>query len=106
MKILESYPTEVLHSKHVNYLKSWGTDEKNYEFAMSEHLRMSGMYWCLTALDLLHGLSCMIMKRDDIIQFILDCHHPDGGFAPCRGHDPHILSTLSAIQVCTKKNSL
>jgi len=64
---------------------------------MTEYLRMSGMYWGITALDLLDGLSAV--KKEDVIQQITECQHESGGICPAPGHDPHILYTLSAIQV-------
>lgn len=65
---------------------------------MTEFLRMSGVYWGVTALDLLGHLSQL--NRNEIIEFIKKCQCAvTGGFSPCEGHDPHILYTLSAIQV-------
>lgn len=66
---------------------------------MTEFLRMSGIYWGLTALDLMNHIDKI--ERDSIIDFIKKCQcSVSGGIAPCEGHDPHILYTLSAIQVC------
>jgi hypothetical protein len=39
------------------------------------------------------------MNRDEMIQFVLGCRHPSGGFGGNVSHDPHLLYTLSAIQV-------
>ena len=39
------------------------------------------------------------MNRDEMIRFVLDCRHPSGGFGGNVDHDPHLLYTLSAIQV-------
>lgn len=65
---------------------------------MTEFLRMSGVYWGVTALDLLHQLPKI--NKDEIVEFTKKCQCPaTGGFAPCDGHDPHILYTLSAIQI-------
>lgn len=73
---------------------------------MTEFLRMSGVYWGVTALDLLGHLSKL--NKDEIIDFIKKCQCAvSGGFSPCEGHDPHILYTLSAIQVvCTISMSM
>lgn len=66
---------------------------------MTEFLRMSGVYWGVTALDVMGKLDKL--NKEEIIDFIKKCQCPKtGGFAPCEGHDPHILYTLSAIQVC------
>lgn len=65
---------------------------------MTEFLRMSGIYWGVTALDFMDNGSKI--DQNSIIEFIKKCHCPiSGGIAPCAGHDPHILHTLSAIQV-------
>jgi len=65
---------------------------------MTEFLRMSGMYWGLTALDLMDKLDSV--PKDDVIAFIQDCFDENcGGFSPAKDHDPHILYTLSAIQI-------
>ena len=39
------------------------------------------------------------MNRDEMIQFVLGCRHPSGGFGGNVSHGPHLLYTLSAIQV-------
>lgn len=71
------------------------------EYCMTEFLRMSGVYWGVTALDIMGQVSKI--DRASIIEFIKKCQNPiSGGISPCEGHDPHILYTLSAVQV--KKN--
>lgn len=65
---------------------------------MTEHFRMSGMYWGITAVDLLSHLDRM--DRSQIIEFVRKCQDPvSGGFSPSLGHDAHLLYTLSAVQV-------
>ena len=65
---------------------------------MTEFLRMSGMYWGLTALDLMGKLDSV--PREEVLAFIQDCFdESSGGFAPAKNHDPHLLYTLSAIQI-------
>lgn len=64
---------------------------------MTEYLRMSGLYWGLTTLELLDKSD--LLQSDEIMQFIRDCINDDGGISPCIGHDPHLLYTLSAVQV-------
>ena len=72
------------------------TDE--IEFWMTEHLRASGYYWGYTALFLLHRQS--VIDRETAISNILRSFHPaSGGFGGNVGHDPHLLYTLSAVQV-------
>lgn len=64
---------------------------------MTEYLRMSGMYWGLTALDLMGTLEKM--DKEQIIKYVVDCQDECGGLCPSPGHDPHLLYTLSGIQV-------
>lgn len=65
---------------------------------MTEFLRMSGIYWGVTALDLMDDVSKL--DRASIVEFIKKCQCPiSGGVSPCENHDPHILYTLSAVQV-------
>lgn len=65
---------------------------------MTEFLRMSGIYWGVTALDLMGHVNKI--DKQSITDFIKKCQcNVSGGIAPCEGHDPHILYTLSAVQV-------
>lgn len=65
---------------------------------MTDYLKMSGMYWGLTALDLMDAKN--ILPEDDIIKFIQNCQDKtSGGISATLNHDPHILYTLSACQV-------
>lgn len=64
---------------------------------MSDYLRMSGLYWSVTFLDLVNSLEKF--DKDGIIKFLKENQHESGGFSPCNGHDAHLLYTLSAIQV-------
>ncbi len=64
---------------------------------MTEYLRMSGLYWGLTTLELLGKSS--LLPSDDIMEFVQKCVNDNGGVSPCVGHDPHLLYTLSAVQV-------
>lgn len=39
------------------------------------------------------------LDKGSILEFLKSCHHKCGGFSSSTGHDPHILYTLSAVQV-------
>nr|CAB3265392.1 geranylgeranyl transferase type-2 subunit beta-like [Phallusia mammillata] len=89
-----------LQQKHVEYLSSYGKDKNDYEYCMTEYLRLSGIFWGLTALDLLHSKNRLC--EADIVEFVVSCQKECGGFGPSPRHDDSILYTLSAIQVlCT-----
>lgn len=50
-----------------------------------------------TALDLCNSLH--LLDKNEIIEFVMKCQHKDGGFGASVGYDPHMLYTLSAVQV-------
>ncbi|CAN6458098.1 unnamed protein product [Victoria cruziana] len=83
--------------KHVQYILSVEKRKDEFESLVMEHLRMNGAYWGLTALDLLGRLGDV--DQEAIISWVLKCQHECGGFAGNIGHDPHILYTLSAVQI-------
>lgn len=65
---------------------------------MTDYLRMSGIYWGLTALDLMNNLHTLPEK--EVIEFIKECQDKEsGGISGCIEHDPHLLHTLCAVQV-------
>ena len=43
------------------------------EYAVTEHLRMSGVYWGLTAMYLMSAQDQM--KTDEIVQWVIKCQH-------------------------------
>lgn len=48
--------------KHIKYIKKVATDTESFEFVITQHLRMSGVYWGLTALSVL-GTSDLSYNR-------------------------------------------
>lgn len=93
-------PKELLHQKHIDFLVA---ASKSEDYTI-DFLKMSGIYWTITALDLLGGLSKL--DKDEIVKFVISCHQPDGGFSPALNHDSHLISTLSAIQILSLFDSL
>ena len=49
-------PDTLLLEKHADYIASYGSKKDDYEYCMSEYLRMSGIYWGLTVMDLMGQL--------------------------------------------------
>ena len=66
---------------------------------MTEYLRMSGIYWGITVMDLMKHLDSM--AQQEIVDFVFSCQHECGGFGASVSHDPHLLYTLSALQAST-----
>jgi geranylgeranyl transferase type-2 subunit beta len=91
-------------AKHVQYVQSLDTKRDEYEYWLTEHLRLNGVYWGLTALHLLGHPEAL--PRDETIDFVLSCQHESGGFGAAPGHDAHMLSTVSAVQILTMIDAL
>ena len=99
-------PPPVLPGPHLAYVASLdeahGPDTP--EAAGSEHLRMSGVYWGLSAVTLLGGGH--LLPRKSLLGFIAACRRPNGGYAGNVGHDAHLLYTLSALQLLVLLDAL
>ncbi|XP_068221462.1 geranylgeranyl transferase type-2 subunit beta [Palaemon carinicauda] len=96
--ITDEHPKTLLLQKHADYIIGYSKKKEDYEYTMTEHFRMSGIYWGISAVDLLDQLGKM--DSTEIVTFVKKCHDPTtGGFAPSIGHDAHLLYTLSAIQI-------
>ncbi|KAL0322452.1 UNVERIFIED_CONTAM: Geranylgeranyl transferase type-2 subunit beta 1 [Sesamum angustifolium] len=88
---------ELMAEKHVKYILSVEKKKDDFESVVMEHLRVNGAYWGLTTLDILGRLDAV--DQDEVVSWFMQCQHESGGFGGNIGHDPHILYTLSAIQV-------
>ncbi|CAM9577082.1 unnamed protein product, partial [Hapterophycus canaliculatus] len=60
---------------------------------------MSGVYWGLMSMALMGRDLRKEMGAEDLADWVMRCQHEEGGFGGNEGHDPHILYTLSALQV-------
>ncbi|KAL9113728.1 MAG: hypothetical protein Q9227_002173 [Pyrenula ochraceoflavens] len=90
--------------KHVNYIKSLDTRRDELEYWHTEHLRLNGVYWGLTALHLLGHPETL--PREETVDFVLSCQNRDGGFGAAPGHDSHMLYTVSAVQILVTIDAL
>jgi geranylgeranyl transferase type-2 subunit beta len=88
---------ELVVDAHVKYVQSLDTRKDELDYWLTEHLRLNGLYWGLNALYLLRRPDAL--PRQDVIDFILSCQHESGGFGAAPGHDAHMLSTVSAVQI-------
>ena len=87
-------------SKHGEYVVRVSRDKESLEYAVSEYLRMSGIYWGLTAMCVLDRDLAVDMGSSEIVDWVMNCYHSDsGGFGASVDHDEHMLYTLSAIQI-------
>ena len=127
-----SQQTPFYHDLHVKYIQSLASkidSPSSYEGAVTEHLRMSGIYWSLTALSLLvspEEVDSLMnftslpklnstqypesetqstepkstKKSTTILDFVFECYDEiSGGFGGNKHQDGHMLYTLSAIQI-------
>ena len=88
---------KLVTAAHVKYIQSLDTRKDEYDYWLTEHLRLNGLYWGLTALYLLGHPDAL--PREEVIDFVLSCQHDSGGFGAAPGHDAHMLSTVSAVQI-------
>lgn len=85
---------------HAQFILNLDSDQakETFEYYVSEHLRMSGAYWGCCAMALLGRLGAM--DKEGIVAWVQQCFDPaSGGYSGNVGHDPHLLYTLSAIQI-------
>lgn len=99
--------------KHVSYITSLAKkldSPKSYEGAVTEHLRMSGVYWSIAALSLLRlpsEVDSDMSLKTLIVDWVFSCYDEvTGGFGGNTGHDAHLLYTLSAIQILAMADML
>lgn len=88
---------------------------------MTSHLRMNAIYWGLTALCTMRNKEAL--DREEMIEFVMSCWDDEAGlfdwyanwtslifkagaFGAHPGHDAHILSTLSGIQILITQGAL
>ncbi|KAJ3161429.1 hypothetical protein HDU86_007211 [Geranomyces michiganensis] len=90
-------PQSFLLDLHVQFILGLDKKQDEFEYWASEQLRLNGVYWALTSLDLMNRKT--ELRRNDMIEFVLSCQNPDGGFGGSVDHDSHIAYTLSAVQI-------
>ncbi|EHY52193.1 Rab geranylgeranyltransferase [Exophiala dermatitidis] len=90
--------------KHVKYIQELDSRRDELDYWLTEHLRLNGVYWGLTALHLLGHPDAI--PRDKTLEFVFACQNSDGGFGAAPGHDSHMLYTVSAVQVLATINAL
>ncbi|KAL0220753.1 hypothetical protein RCL1_000607 [Eukaryota sp. TZLM3-RCL] len=91
-------------SLNAKYVVKLSEDPNSFQACVTEQLRMSSVYWALTTLHLIDEFdnittSNSAFSKETLLSFVLSCFHPDGGFGGNVGHDPHLLYTLSALQI-------
>jgi prenyltransferase beta subunit len=83
-------------SKYIFTLAGNNTDS-SLTSLLTSHLKLNAVYWAQTALFILDAPNLPI---PDVLTFLSSCYHAkSGGYGGNHGHDPHLMYTLSAIQV-------
>lgn len=97
--LTNTFPNELtLHiAEHVAYIRALDSRKDEYEYWLTEHLRLNGLYWGLTALHLLGEPDAL--PREGVLDFVFSCLGADGGFGAAPGHDAHMLYTVSGVQL-------
>lgn len=95
---------ELLIPLHVKYIQSLDTRKDDLEYWLTEHLRLSGIYWGITALDLMNHIDAL--PRNEIIDYVKSLQHENGGFRADKDHDAHLSNTLYAIQILVTLDAL
>merc|ERR1711865_487634 len=93
---VEEPPATLLSELHCQYVLSLEKMRDSFEYWVTEHLRLAGVYWGLCTMHLLGTEEKMDSK--EVTKYVMSCQHADGGFGGNTGHDPHITYTLYAIQ--------
>lgn len=121
-------PPPFYHELHVEYIRTLASkidSPSSYEGAVTEHLRMSGIYWSLTALSLLvpNDEVDKLMnvtgrhledsgnnersQKQSIVDWVFSCYDSSsGGFGGNQNQDGHVLYTLSALQILALADAL
>lgn len=96
---------DLLIPLHVAFIEALDKKRDSLAYHLTTHLRMNGVYWGLTALEILGRPQ--VLDRQALIDFVLSCWDDEaGGFGSFPGHDAHVHSTLSAIQILAIKEAL
>jgi geranylgeranyl transferase type-2 subunit beta len=61
----------LLIEKHVSYIQSLDTKTDSLEYHLTEHLRLNGLYWGLTALHLIGRPD--ELPREGVLDFVFSC---------------------------------
>ncbi|KAK6461236.1 type II proteins geranylgeranyltransferase beta subunit [Scheffersomyces coipomensis] len=86
-----------VREKHINFIIEQDS-HRSFEYWLTEHLRLNGLYWGITALVTMDTLDSL--PKEEVMDFVIKCwDSKSGGFGAFPKHDGHLLSTLSALQI-------
>lgn len=70
---------EFYTAQHVGYIQRVSADTESFEYLVTQHLRMSGVYWGLTAMALLGRDLKSEPSYNGMVEWILSCQDPVSG---------------------------
>ena len=70
---------EFHYDKHVGFIKKVASDVESFEYLVSQYLRMSGIYWGITAMRTLGKDISEEMDQDTIVELVLSCQDTKTG---------------------------
>ncbi|OIR59003.1 MAG: protein farnesyltransferase subunit beta [Amphiamblys sp. WSBS2006] len=94
-KYLSEPCTTLCKDGHVPYLLS-GLAELPLEYTQLDAARPWILYWCVCSLSVL-GHTIPGEQKTAILNSILECKSPRGGFGGGPGQDPHLATTYAAV---------
>lgn len=68
-----------LEEKHVSFIKKVASDKDSFEYIVTEHLRMSGVYWALTPLCLMGKSLKDHLDVEEIVSWVIQCQDSASG---------------------------
>jgi len=68
-----------IRDKHADYIRKVSADTESFEYLVSQHLRMSGVYWGLTAMYLLGINIKEEPSSEGMVEWILSCFDAESG---------------------------
>ncbi len=60
-------PQSPIYDEHANFVLKFNQDKEDYEFVMSDFLRINAVYWSVTALELLGKHSEVEELKEEVI---------------------------------------
>ena len=67
------------YDKHVKYIHKVANDVESFEYLVSQYLRMSGVYWGISAMRVLGKNLQLEMNSSSIVEWVLRCQDPESG---------------------------
>lgn len=71
--------SDFVDDKHKLYIKKIANDKESFEYIVTEHFRMSGVYWAFTAMSLLGCDLDNDLNSQEIIEWVLSCQDKESG---------------------------